>query len=60
MKNAKKEKRTQIPPRGDGEWDRKSLFEIIFYYQQLKYHKNYIIPLGSYIEQTQELTKCKN
>ena len=36
------------PPRGDGEWDRKSLFGIIFYYQRLQYQQIDIMPLGSY------------
>ena len=45
MKNAKKDAN---PPRGDAEWARKSLFEIIFYYQRLQYQKMDIIPLVSY------------
>ena len=47
------------PPKGDGEWARKSLFKIIFYYQKLQYQNTYIIPLGSYTKLTQELTREK-
>ena len=46
--------------RGDGEWARKSLFAEIFYYQWLKYQRTYMIPLGSYTELNQYLTKCQN
>ena len=45
-----KKKKRRESPQGDGEWDRKSLFEIIFYYQWLKYQQTDIIPLGSYTE----------
>ena len=30
-----------------------------FYYQQLQYHKNDMMPLYSYTERYQELTKCQ-
>ena len=43
-----KGKKDMNPPKRDGESARKSLFEIIFYHQWLKYHKNDIITLGSY------------
>ena len=55
-----KGKQDANPLRGDGERARKSLFEITFYYQQLQYQRIDIMPLGSYTERTQELTKCKN
>ena len=48
------------PPRGDGEWARKRLFKNYFYYQWLKYQKNDMIPLDSYIEWNKDLTKCEN
>ena len=54
-----KRKKGRESPQGDGEWARKSLFEIIFY-QRLQYQQTNIMPLGSYIERTQELTECKN
>ena len=55
-----KKKKGRESSRGGGEWARKSLFEIIFYYQRLQYQQTDIMPLGSYKERTQELTKCKN
>ena len=55
-----KKKKGRKSPQGDGEWARKSLFENVFYYQWLQYQQTDIMPLGSYTEQTQELTKCKN
>ena len=54
-----KKKKRRKSPQGDGESARKSLFEIILYYQWLQYQKNDIIPLVCYTERTQELTKCK-
>ena len=36
------------PPKGDGEWARKSLFGEKNYYQWLQYQKNYLNPLGSF------------
>ena len=42
-------KKDANPPWGDGEWARKSLFEIIFNYQRLQYQKIDMMPLGSYI-----------
>ena len=38
------------PPRGDGEWTRKSLFKNYFYYQWLQYQQTNMMPLDSYIE----------
>ena len=37
------------PPRGDGEWARKSLFKNYFYYQRLQYQQTDMMPLDSYI-----------
>ena len=34
---AKNDKKDANPPRGDGEWARKSLFGRFFYYQWLQY-----------------------
>ena len=36
------------PPRGDGEWTRKSLFINHFYYQWLQYQQTDMNPLGPY------------
>ena len=50
VRQCEKRQKGANPPRGDGEWARKSLFGEIFYYQRLQYQKNYLNPLGSYIE----------
>ena len=59
--NEKQKKDTDAnSPRGDGEWAQKSLFKNYFYYQKLQYHKTDNMPLYSYIEWNQDLTKCEN